>query len=120
MTLEARTPTYNFKRFKTGTTWLFALRILDDNGAVRDITGYNVKMQIRDRPGGAVHATLSTDNGAITVSGTLGQIIVTQTPAQTAAYTFRKAEYDMMITSPDDTATCILQGEVVAEQRITQ
>lgn len=87
-----------------------------------NLTGYTAKLQIRDRPGGATLYETLTDGGAangITLGGALGTIRIQRTAAQTGAYTFARAAYDLLLTSGAGAKTRLLKGSVIMDEATT-
>lgn len=65
-----------------------------------DLEGYTARMQIRkDVYASDVLATLTTENGCISIDGGTGSITITMTDAQTAAIE-RSGVYDIELVSP--------------------
>lgn len=103
-------------------SFTLALRLTDDAGQPVNLTGYTARMQIRDHVGAADPplASLSTDpGGGITISDDGQTLTVTFTGAQTAAFTWEHAVYDLLLTAPDGTADRLLRGEAEVSQAVT-
>lgn len=70
-----------------------------------DMTGHSARMQIRDRVGGQVLLSLSSDplavrDGDIEVSNALSALIVKILPVKTASLVWRSGVYDLELISP--------------------
>ncbi len=83
-----------------------------------DLTGATARMQIRAQLGGAVLLELTTENGALAITG-LGTITRTLSAAQTAALTWTEAVYDLEVQYPDGTVQRYLQGAVTVSREVT-
>ena len=94
----------------SGTSYLREFRWLPDSVSPQDFTGWSAQMLL-----GATSAEadveLSTDNGGITLT-TVGQIIVTMTPVQTAALKPPITYYNLDLTQPDGFVRRFLRGRV--------
>ncbi|MBT7895864.1 MAG: hypothetical protein HN564_02605 [Flavobacteriales bacterium] len=109
-----------------GSTFTRTFKYKDANGDPFDLTGYDVRMQIRSS-----HSSLTPidtfDNGgeggfelSIPVSGSVkNQITLTITATQTAAFTFDQALYDIEIES-GSIVTRLLQGKIKLSPEITK
>jgi hypothetical protein len=86
-----------------------------------DLTGFTARMQIRDTVDAtAILATLTTENGGITLGGTAGTIALLLTAAQTTLLTFTSAVYDLEIISAGGVVTRLLSGAVVLSKEVTR
>ncbi|MCQ4274501.1 hypothetical protein [Stutzerimonas degradans] len=83
-----------------------------------DLTGATARMQIRAQLGGAVLLELTTENGALAITG-LGTITRTLSAAQTAALTWTDGVYDLEVQFPDGTVQRYLQGAVTVSREVT-
>lgn len=83
-----------------------------------DLTGATARMQIRAQLGGAVLLELTTENGALAITG-LGTITRTLSAAQTAALAWTEAVYDLEVQYPDGTVQRYLQGAVTVSREVT-
>ena len=65
-------------------------------GVVKNLTGFEGRMQIRSSPGGALHASLT--NVEITIPAPVnGQVVINIPAATTGAYTWRLGVYDLEV-----------------------
>lgn len=95
--------------------------LTDNNDNAVDLTSYTAKLEIRDRPGGAIIISLTSLPAAgITITAATGVIVAAWTAAQTALFTFDTAYYDLFTTSGTGTKTCIARGKILLIQRVTQ
>jgi len=100
-----------------GDTWTLEMAFTDD-GTPMNFTGCAAKCVVADSAGSAVvtfdsEATVPT----ITLGGTAGTLVMSQTAVTTAALTAGVYEYDLQVTEADGAVTTYLRGEfrVVAE-----
>jgi hypothetical protein len=92
-----------------------------ENGAVKDLTGYTARMQIRpSKESAQVLADYSTANGAITINPATGRVTVVAASAVTDAYTWVAGVYDMEIVTSGGEATRILEGRVSLSRQVTR
>ncbi|WP_213662861.1 hypothetical protein [Stutzerimonas stutzeri] len=83
-----------------------------------DLTGAEVRMQIRDRIGGVLLLELSTENGALAITG-LGTISRYLSDAQTTALAAADAVYDIEVKYPDGTVQRYIKGSVIVDPEVT-
>ncbi|UCP00107.1 hypothetical protein LF844_09925 [Metapseudomonas lalkuanensis] len=82
-----------------------------------DLTGCSARMQIRDKPGGALLLELSTGAGlTLEPAGTLRREI---SAAQTGALSFTAAVYDLELTFADGTVQRWAEGPVTLSPQVT-
>lgn len=103
-------------------TWSLDLQLRDDAGAPYDLTGATAEMEIRDKPGGTILATLSTTGGQITIPApaTDGNIELRLTAAETGALDFGSALFDLLVTELSGDVLRVIQGRAKLSQGITQ
>jgi hypothetical protein len=92
----------------------FTIPVLDAAGApVVSLTGWTAAAQIRATPAGPVlHAFTAAINGA--------SARVTATPADTAAWGFTSAQWDLLLTAPDSTPHILCAGWVRVYPTVTR
>ncbi len=95
----------------SGTTFLREFRWLPDGSAALDFTGWAASMMIGPPMGKVPTITLDTTLGGITLSSG-GQIIITMTPAQTAALRPGEMVYSLDLTDSAGTITRFLRGRL--------
>ena len=83
-----------------------------------DLTGAEVRMQIRDRIGGVLLLELSTENGALAITG-LGTISRYLSDVQTTALAAADAVYDLEVKYPDGTVQRYIKGGVIVDPEVT-
>ena len=114
------TPVHNFK-IHQGQKKTFSLEITQDDGSAMVLTDYLCAMSIKDVAGGETFLTLTSSPAAgVTVTPASGLIEFVMTPAQTAAFTFNLAKYDILIYKSDGSeAKYLLRGDISLIPRIT-
>lgn len=86
-----------------------------------DLTGFTARMQIRETVDSAtILATLTTENGGITLGGTAGTVTLLLSATATAAFTFGSAVYDLEIISAGGIVTPLLSGAVTLVKEVTR
>ena len=119
---------YSFT-IEQGTTFERVFKYKDENGAPVDLTGYDVRMQIRSSYDSAVLASLTSGSGDFVVSvppdaaegvTDKNQIKLTISANNTAAYTFDQALYDIELESGTGVVTRLLQGKIKLSREVTK
>jgi hypothetical protein len=87
-------------------------------GAVIPLTGWDVKMQMRDLPGGSILETFTTSNG-FTIDGVNGKVTLVVQPAAIQAWTFKSGWYDVVMTEPGGDKDCWLEGKFEVNTGVT-
>jgi len=110
---------HNFTTCVQGADWQTPIWLTDDNDAVKDLTNYTARMQIRDEIGGQVYATLDTTTGEIIISAALGKILLYLTNEQTALITREHCVYDLFVFNGSGVPDCLIYGNFITRQRVT-
>lgn len=101
-----------------GSDTLFGFLVKDAMNEV-DLTDYTAKMEIRPYAGSKrIYDTLTTENGRLFISG--GMIHMNFPAEVTKDYTFSKASYDLLVTSPSGLTYRILEGDVSFKPGVTR
>jgi hypothetical protein len=86
-----------------------------------DLTGYKARMQVRpELASDEVLIELTTENGRITITPSIGELMLKLTPAETTALSFSKAVYDLELESLNGDVTRLLQGNVSLSRQVTR
>ena len=110
---------YNFT-VDQGSTWKRSVIIKDSAGAVLNLTGYTARMQVRRRiESTTVLIELTTTNGAITVTPTLGKLNFALSASQTATLS-QSGVYDLEIVSSGGEVTRMLEGQFIVKPEVTR
>lgn len=90
--------------------------------APSDLTNYTARMHIRENVDDATSILELTTGSGITIDTALGKVTFTITAAQTAAFTFDTAFYDLEIVddSVEPVVTRILEGEIEICKEVTR
>lgn len=103
-----------------GATWSQALRAVDVAGAAVNLTGYTVRMQIREPfEGLALGGLLATPTATVTAAAT-GDFTVSLTAAETEDLTPGPYVYDIEIVAPGGAVDRIFAGDVDVEPEVTR
>lgn len=87
--------------------------------APHDLTGYTARMSIKDRVGGSLLLSLTTENGGIVIDPTEHVITLQIAATETDALNWSSGVYDLEMVSPTGEVTCIFTGTVAVEKEIT-
>ncbi len=88
--------------------------------APQTLVGYQARMQIKDRVGGAVLVSLTSSmGGGITIDDGGKAIEITITAEQTEAIASVGGVYDLELVSPGGVVTTLLAGAVTFETEVT-
>lgn len=110
--------TKNIKIRKNATLEL-TVTYNDSNGDPVDLSSTTAKLQIRNTKGGDKLYYTATDADDITITGPTGIIQLTIPLATTSTFGFSNGVYDLVVTTPDTTATVILEGKVTVVDGVT-
>jgi len=108
-----------------GESWSMLLRLKnpateDDPATPIDLTGYDVRMQVRESITSPTPLlTLELGDG-ITVDASEGEILLTVADDVTAVWAWRYGVYDLEIESPGGETTRLLRGEVEVSAEVTR
>lgn len=83
------------------------------------LTGYTARMAIKDKLGGTVLKSLTTENSGITINTTDKTITITISATDTTAFTWKKGVYDLELVSPTGVVTQLLSGSVALVFEVT-
>lgn len=83
------------------------------------LSGYTARMQIRDKVGGTVLKSLTTENGGITIDDVNKKITLTISATDTTAFTWRKGVYDLEMVSGTGVVTQLLSGSISNTYEVT-
>lgn len=104
---------------RTDRTFTQLVQVLTSSGTPRDLTGWSARMSIkRDRDDVAPLLTLTSPGGGLTITPLSGEITITISKVQTAAFTFLSGVYDLTIVQGSD-ADPILEGGIIVKKSVT-
>ena len=86
-----------------------------------DLTGFKARMAIKNRVGGTVLYTLTTENGGIVIDAAAKLVTLNISAVDTAAMTFTTGVYDLEMVSGATPAvvTALLSGSVTVSKEVT-
>ena len=85
-----------------------------------DMTDFTAKMEIRDKIGGIIIHTLTTDpSGGITLVSADGAINLEIDAADTALFDFTTAVYDIDVIDPSGVSTPVVGGTITLYKEVT-
>lgn len=94
----------------------------DASGNPVDITNYTAKFQIRASKEDTTALISLTQASGLTLGGAAGTIAISLTDTQTAALTFVKCYYDLLLTpsTPANSSIRLLEGFVFNSKRVSR
>ena len=84
-----------------------------------DLTGYTARMSIKDKIGGAVLHSLTTENGGITIDPAAKTILLSIPAATTEDFTWSRGVYDLEMVSSAGKVTRIILGRIALSREVT-
>ncbi len=84
-----------------------------------DLTGYTARMSIKDKIGGAVLHSLTTENGGITIDTAAKTVLLSIPAATTEDFTWSRGVYDLEMVSATGKVTRIISGRIVLSREVT-
>ncbi len=104
-----------------GATWSWSIVMTyQATGLPYDLSGYTARMHLRDQVSSTTTLlVLTTENGRLSISGTLGIIAASVDATTTAALDFVRAVYDLEIVS-GAVVTRVIQGVVDLSKEVTR
>jgi len=97
-------------------TWTLSVIYETADGTPIPLTGYTARCQIRNAPGGSTLYLELTP----TVYASEGRVDVVATPAQTAAMTFERGFYDVLLSNGAGTDKIrLIEGAVTVREAVT-
>jgi hypothetical protein len=105
---------------RTGRTFRKVIRILNADGSVRDLSGWQARMSIKaDVDDVAPLVTLTSSPAAgLTITPLAGEIEIKIDDSATALYTWESGVYDLVITNGTD-AEPVLEGGIIVRKSVT-
>ena len=84
-----------------------------------DLTGYTARMSIKDKIGGAVLHSLTTENGGIVIDPAAKTILLSIPAATTEDFTWSRGVYDLEMVSSAGKVTRIILGRIALSREVT-
>jgi len=83
----------------------------DELGAAINLTGYQIHMEVRDKPGGKILcATCSIGDGVTITNATHGTFSLVVSPAKTRKFVYPKSAFQVQVTSSSGIVSTIHKG----------
>lgn len=84
-----------------------------------DLTGYTARLAIKDKVGGTVLLSLTTENAGIVIDDAAKTITLAITATATAALTWTTGVYDLELVSTTGVVTQLMYGAVSVTKEVT-
>jgi hypothetical protein len=85
----------------------------EEDGPVRDLTGYSGVLEVRERATGDILLTLDTDEGGIQIDEEEGQITLFVSKDDIEDLDWKNGIYDLTITAPEGDTDALFWGAFV-------
>ena len=97
------------------------LTLTDSTSTLINLTGYTARMQIRETVDAATTiASLTTENGGITLGGAAGTVTLYISGSDTAAFDFEVAVYDLELVDGSGDVQRWVYGDVSLSKEVTR
>jgi hypothetical protein len=107
-----------------GATFIYEVTYKDpDTDLPINLTGYSARMQIREKVDSTttLYSALSTGvSPAIVITAGSGLVVLTIPATTTAAFTFKKAVFDLEIQSTAGVVTRLVKGTILLDKEVTR
>ena len=104
-----------------GATFSQQVTWRDSTGSAIDLTGYSARMDVRKSHVSTTRLIqLSTTNGFITISGSIGRVDILLPASGTETLTPADAVYDLEMVAADGTVTRLLEGKANITAEVTK
>jgi len=84
-----------------------------------NLTGYTARMSIKDKVGGTLLLSLTTENGRILIDTVAHTVTLTISAVDTASIAWSKGVYDLEMVSPGGVVSSLLAGAVSVKKEVT-
>ena len=84
-----------------------------------DLTGYTARLAVKDKIGGTVLLSLTTENGGIAIDNVAKTITLTIAAAATEDFAWSRGVYELEMVSPTGVVTALLIGKVSVTKEVT-
>ena len=85
----------------------------------QSLTGYTARCQFKDKVGGTVLKSLTTENGGITIDTTKSTITLVITAADTAAMNWKSGVFELEMVSSTGVVDALIYGKVTVAKEVT-
>ena len=83
------------------------------------LASFTARMSIKDKVGGTLLHSLTTENGGIALDDVNKTITLTIQPADTEAFTWKKGVYDLEMVSGTGVVTLTMYGQIAISKEVT-
>lgn len=84
-----------------------------------DLTGYTARLAVKDKIGGTVLLSLTTENNGIVIDNAKKTITLTVEATATDDFTWTRGVYDLELISPAGVVTALITGRVSVTKEVT-
>ena len=84
-----------------------------------DLAGYTARMAIKDKIGGTVLHSMTTENDGIALDNTKKTITLTVAATETDDFVWTRGVYDLEMVSPTGVVTALISGRVSISKEVT-
>ena len=84
-----------------------------------DLTGYTARLAVKDKIGGTVLLSLTTENNGIVIDNAKKTITLTVEATATDDFTWTRGVYDLELISPAGVVTALISGKVSVTKEVT-
>lgn len=106
-----------------GATFTHIVEWKDGKNKPVNLTGYTAALQVRETAAESSPVLLEVGSvlpeTGIVITPSTGTITITITDEETAALTFKKGVYDLLLSAPDGTKRRLMQGSFTVSPRVT-
>ena len=83
------------------------------------LASFTARMSIKDKVGGTLLHSLTTENGGIALDDVNKTITLTSQPADTEAFAWKKGVYDLEMVSGTGVVTLTMYGQIAISKEVT-
>ena len=84
-----------------------------------DMAGYTARMAVKDKVGGTVLLSLTTENGGIVIDNTNKRIVLVIGATASSTFTWVRGVYDLEMVSDSGIVTALLTGVITVSREVT-
>jgi hypothetical protein len=101
------------------SNFIFSIQYKDSEGNPINLTGFDVKMDIKSTPGAKKILASCTINDGLIITPLEGKIDVNVSAEKTKLIAYPKSAYDLVIESPGGIITRLLEGWLEVSRAVT-
>lgn len=111
---------YDFE-IEQGATFVKVVTWKDDLGVARNLTGCTARLQARASLSSVdTLIDLASPNTGLVITPLTGTITITLSATETAAFTWKRAKYDLELMDAAGFVTRLIQGEITVSKEVTK